>query len=48
MFPFGSFAKPGGFVAEDGQEGDAFGFDEFGDEFLDVEGGVVAVEFADL
>lgn len=46
-FPFGTFAEAAGFVAEDGQEGDALALDEFGDQGGKVEGLALAVEGGD-
>ena len=48
LFPFGAFAESGGFVAEDGEMGDAGGFDEVVDEGLEVGVGCFAVEGGDL
>ena len=48
LFPFGAFAESSGFVAEEREERDGFGFDQVVDEGLDDEVGVFAVEGGDL
>ena len=48
LFPFGSFAEAGGLVAKDGQQRDVFLGDQFFDQLLDIEGGIVAVDFRRL
>ena len=48
LLPLLALAQARGLVAEDRQERDALGLDQLGHEARDVEGGVVAVEFADL